>query len=340
MAFGKIQRISGTFPKMITLSVQSVSSPLARKFSISRGSKTSAETVRVMLERGGKRGRGECVPYGRYEETVDSVMAQIETWRPRIEAGLSREALRTDMPAGAARCAVDCALWDLEAKSIGTPVWKLAGLPEPLPLETAVTIVLDTPEAMAEAAASAPGNLLKLKLGGPQDLARLEAVHGARPEARLILDGNEGLEAGTFPDLARKSADLGAVLIEQPFPAGQDRALLRRPPHVAVCADESVHTVSDIQDLARLYDVINVKLDKAGGLTEAIAMVREAKAAGLGVMVGCMVAGSISMAPAVLLGALADAVDLDGPLWLAEDVPHGLHYEGGRVHPPSPELWG
>lgn len=193
---------------------------------------------------------------------------------------------------------------------------------------------------MAAAAKDAPGRLLKLKLGGRDDLDRVEAVHAARPDARLILDANEALDAGVFPDIARKAAALGVVLIEQPFPAGKDSFLLKRPPEVAVCADESVHTTGDIQDLARMYDAINVKLDKAGGLTEALAMVREARKAGLGVMVGCMVAGSISMAPAMLLGMLADAIDLDGPLWLSKDVEHGLRYEGGLVHPPTPALWG
>jgi len=325
---------------MTKLSLQTISSPLARSFSISRGSKTSAETVLVTLERGGQRGRGECVPYSRDNDTVDTVVEQIEAMRAEIESGLDRAALREAMPAGAARCAVDCALWDLEAKLAGKPVWQLAGLPEPAPLETAVTIVLQEADAMAAAAKDAPGRLLKLKLGGRDDLVRVEAVHAARPDARLILDANEALDAGVFPDIARKAAALGVVLIEQPFPAGKDEFLLKRPPEVAVCADESVHTTSDIQDLARMYDAINVKLDKAGGLTEALAMVREARKAGLGIMVGCMVAGSISMAPAMLLGMLADAVDLDGPLWLSTDVEHGLRYEGGLVHPPTPALWG
>ncbi len=231
-------------------------------------------------------------------------------------------------------------MWDLDAKLAGKPVWKLAGLPEPVALPTAVTVVLDTPDAMASAAKDAPGQLLKLKLGGPDDLERVEAVHKARPDARLILDANEAFEADVFPDVARQAARLGVVLIEQPFAAGKDAALLRRPPEVAICADESAHTSKDIQDLARAYDVINIKLDKAGGLTEAIAMAHEAKACGLGVMIGCMVAGSISMAPAFLLGALADAVDLDGPLWLTKDVEHGLSYSDGQVSPPTPQLWG
>lgn len=325
---------------MTRLSIEHISSPLARAFSISRGAKTSAETIRVTLERGDHQGRGECVPYGRYGETVDSVRQAIEAQRAAIEGGMDRAALQEAMPAGAARCAIDCAMWDLEARETGKPVWQLAGLPEPSPLETAVTIVLGEPADMAQAAKEAPSSLLKLKLGGANDMERVKAVHDARPDARLILDGNEALDAGAFPDIARAAARLGVVLIEQPFAAGNDSYLLRRPPEVAICADESAHTRDQVQDLVRAYDVVNVKLDKTGGLTEAIAMVREAKAAGMGVMVGCMVAGSLSMAPAVLLGMLADAVDLDGPLWLAEDIGDGLKYEGGKVFPPSSILWG
>ncbi|RIJ20528.1 dipeptide epimerase [Henriciella barbarensis] len=325
---------------MITLSIEHVSSPLARAFSISRGAKTAAESVLVTLQQDGFTGRGESVPYGRYGETVESVIAAIEKHRAEIEGGLSRIDLQTLMPPGAARCAVDCAMWDLEAKRTGKPVWQLAGLPEPVPLETAVTVVLASADEMANAAREAQGKLLKVKLGGDGDIDRVRAVHEARPDARLILDANEQLEAGALPGLAREAARLGVVLIEQPFAAGKDAALLKRPPEVAICADESAHTREQVQDLARLYDAVNVKLDKTGGLTEALAMVREAKACGLGVMVGCMVAGSVSMAPAVLLGTLADAIDLDGPLWLSKDVEHGLKYEGGTVFPPSRDLWG
>lgn len=322
------------------LDITPVSSPLRAAFAISRGSKTSTETVRIRLQQGERTGWGECVPYGRYGETIESVTATIETLRETIEAGLTREELQHQMPAGAARCAVDCALWDLEAKLTGTPVWQLAGLPEPKPVESAVTVSLDTPEAMATAAIAVQGRLLKLKLGGAEDLKRIEAVHLARPDARLIVDANEGLLPAEFPAISRAAADLGVVLIEQPFPAGKDDALERRPGPVAICADESAHTSADIQTLARRYDAVNVKLDKAGGLTEALAMVRAARASGIGVMVGCMVAGSISMAPAVLLAGLCDAADLDGPLWLTNDVAHGLTYRNGWIAPPSPLLWG
>ncbi|MDP3461049.1 MAG: dipeptide epimerase [Hyphomonas sp.] len=317
-----------------------VSTPLRAAFAISRGAKTQAEAVRVRLSEGNNAGRGEGVPYGRFGETVESVAAGLESVRSQVEAGMDRAALQSALPPGAARCALDCALWDLEAKRTGRPVWQLAGLPQPKPVETAMTVSLDTPDAMAEAAKEVPGMLLKLKLGGPDDLARLQAVHLARPEARLILDANEGLAPEAFAGILRAAARLGVVLIEQPFPAGKDAALLRRPGPVAVCADESAHTSADIQTLAKSYDAVNVKLDKAGGLTEAIAMVRAARQSGMGVMVGCMVASSLSMAPAVLLAGLADAADLDGPLWLEADIADGLTYTDGMVSPPSSALWG
>jgi L-Ala-D/L-Glu epimerase len=322
------------------LEVVSVAAPLRAAFAISRGAKTVAETVRVRIVSGAHAGRGESVPYPRYGETAESVIAAIESLRPAIEAGMDRTALQSALPAGAARCALDCALWDLEAKMTGEPAWKLAGLPEPRAIETAVTISLDAPDAMAVAAKAAPGKLLKLKLGGPEDIERVRAVHQARPEARLILDANEGLAPDALPALVKAAAKLGVVLIEQPFPAGKDRTLMTRPGPIAICADESAHTSQDIQSLATRYDVVNVKLDKAGGLTEAIAMARAARQAGLGVMVGCMVAGSLSMAPAVLLAGLADAADLDGPLWLAEDVADGLAISNGLIQPPERALWG
>lgn len=322
------------------IDITPVSTPLRAVFAISRGAKTQADTVQVRVRQGAGTGWGECVPYGRYGETVETVTTAIEAMRDAIEGGLTRNELQIRMPAGAARCALDCALWDLEAKLSGTPVWQLAGLPEPKPVETAVTVSLDVPEAMAEAARAIQGRLLKLKLGGADDLKRVEAVHLARPDARLIVDANEGLVPAEFPAISRAAADLGVVLIEQPFPADNDAALERRPGPVAICADESAHTSADIQHLARRYDAVNVKLDKTGGLTEALAMVRAAKASGMGVMVGCMVAGSISMAPAVLLAGLCDAADLDGPLWLAKDVEGGLVYRDGWVEPPEAVLWG
>ena len=322
------------------LEIARISSPLHTAFAISRGAKTQAETVRVRVTEENNAGRGESVPYGRYGETAESVIAAIEGLRSQIEGGMDLAALQGALPAGAARCALDCALWDLEAKRTGVPVWQRAGLPAPQPLETAVTISLAEPAAMAEAARVAPGRLLKLKIGGPDDLDRIKAVHLARPEARLIVDGNEGLSGETYPAIAMAAAKLGVVLIEQPFPAGKDEGPLKRPGPVAVCADESAHTSGDIQRLARSYDAVNVKLDKAGGFTEALAMVRAARQSGMGVMVGCMVAGSLSMAPAVLLAGLADAADLDGPLWLEADIEGGLTYTDGMVSPPGAALWG
>ncbi|MEM9841182.1 MAG: N-acetyl-D-Glu racemase DgcA [Pseudomonadota bacterium] len=325
---------------MRQMTITPVSTPLKAAFAISRGSKTTAETVRVEIIDGGHRGRGECVPYARYKESRVSVVAQLSGIEKAIQEGLTRDELQRRLPAGAARCAVDCAMWDLEAKMSGATVWQLADLPEPKPLPTTMTIGLDTADSMAKAAKATPAKILKLKLGGPEDMARVEAVRRARPDAKLLIDGNEGVAAEDFPALAQRASELGVVLIEQPFPAGEDAALLRRPGHVAICADESVHTRNDIQLLARRYDAINIKLDKAGGLTHALAMMDEAKKCGLGTMVGCMVAGSLSMAPAVLLGQVADVIDLDGPLWLASDVPHKLRYSDGYVTPPSRDLWG
>lgn len=317
-----------------------LSSPLKAAFAISRGSKSTAETVLVEIIDGEHRGRGECVPYARYKESRVSVVAQLSGIEKAVQEGLTREELQRRMPAGAARCALDCAMWDLEAKKTDTPVWQLAGLPEPQSLPTTMTISLDEADAMATAAKSTPAKILKLKLGSVDDMARVEAVRRARPDAKLVLDGNEGLAPADFPDLAARAADLGVVLIEQPFAVGQDQALTRRPGHVSVCADESVHTRNDIQSLAKKYDAVNIKLDKAGGLTHALAMMDEAKQCGMGTMVGCMVAGSLSMAPAVLLGQVADLIDLDGPLWLEKDVAHKLRYNDGYVAPPSRELWG
>ncbi len=325
---------------MRQMTITPMSSPLKAAFAISRGAKSTAETVLVEITQDGQTGRGECVPYARYQESRVSVVAQLSGIERDIQDGLDRQELQKRLPAGAAKCAVDCALWDLESKLSGTPVWELADLPEPKPLPTTMTISLDDADAMASAAKATHAKILKLKLGGPDDIVRVEAVRRARPDAKLVLDGNEGIDPDHFPALAAQAADLGVVLIEQPFPAGQDNALIRRPGHVAICADESVHTRSDLQGLAKKYDAVNIKLDKAGGLTEAMRMMKEAKRCGLGTMVGCMVAGSISMAPALLVGQTADLIDLDGPLWLAQDVPHKLRYHDGIVAPPSRELWG
>lgn len=325
---------------MPQMTITPVSSPLNASFAISRGAKSTAETVVVTLTEDGHTGRGECVPYARYGESRVSVVAQLTGMEKDVESGLSREDLQRRVPPGAARCAVDCAMWDLHAKRSGTPVWQLAGLPEPRPQPTTMTLSLAPPEAMAEAAKATPANILKLKLGGPDDLPRIEAVHLARPDARLIVDGNEGIDPAAFSALAEAAGMLGVVLIEQPYLSSNDDALLVRPGHVSICADESVHTAANIQELAKKYDAINIKLDKAGGLTESLKMVHEARQCGMGVMIGCMVAGSLSIAPALLLGGVADLIDLDGPLWMVEDVPYGLTYKDGIVSPPKRELWG
>ncbi|MHA7899153.1 MAG: N-acetyl-D-Glu racemase DgcA [Henriciella sp.] len=325
---------------MRKMTITPVSSPLKAAFAISRGSKSTAETVVVEVIDGDHVGRGECVPYARYKESRVSVVAQLSGMEKAIQEGLTRQELQKRLPAGAAKCALDCALWDLEAKMTGVPVWQLADLPEPKPLPTTMTISLDEAEAMARAAKATHAKILKLKLGSADDIARVEAVRRARPDAKLVLDGNEGLDPAEFPALAAQAAALGVVLIEQPFPVDQDAALTRRPGHVAICADESMHTRGDVQGLAKKYDVVNIKLDKAGGLTEGLRIMKEAKRCGMGTMVGCMVAGSLSMAPALLLGQVADLIDLDGPLWLEKDVPHKLRYSDGVVSPPSRELWG
>ncbi len=323
-----------------TLDITAVSLPLRAAFAISRGAKTEALTVRVRLAEDGHCGRAECVPYARYGESADTVIDVIEGLRRAVEAGLDRADLQKALPAGAARAALDCALWDLDAKRSGTPVWALADLPEPKPVETAMTLSLDTPSAMAAAARQAEGRVLKLKVGGPQDLERLSAVHAARPDARLILDANEGLAETEFGPLAVAAAKSGVVMIEQPFPAARDEALFRRLGPVTICADESAHTQADIQLLAMRYDAVNIKIDKAGGLTEAIAMARAARACGLGVMIGCMVASSLALAPACLLAGLADIADLDGPLWLEQDIENGLLIRNGIIAPPRRALWG
>ncbi len=311
--------------------------PLAQVFTISRGSRTEAQVLTVQLSEGGHQGRGECVPYARYGETLESVTAQIEGLPDRM----SREALVDLLPAGAARNAVDCALWDLEAKRAGKRVWQLAGLPEPGPEITAYTLSLDTPEAMrAQAAKNAWRPLLKIKLGTPDDMPRLEAVRAGAPASAIIVDANEGWSAEVYADLAPHLLRLGVQLVEQPLPAGADDALagLERP--VPVCADESCHDRSSLAGLKGKYDVINIKLDKTGGLSEALALRREGMALGFGVMVGCMVGSSLAMAPATLVAQGARIVDLDGPLLLARDRDVPLLYDEKGVHPPEAALWG
>lgn len=326
---------------MIRLSVRHESWPIRGAFTISRGSKTSAEVVVVSLERDGLQGRGECVPYARYGETVDSVIAQIASLRDALEGDMDRAALQDALPAGAARNALDCALWDLEAKTTGRGIAELAGVPAPRPVTTAYTLSMDTPERMREAARAHPrAPLLKLKLAGEGDMERVDAVRDGAPDARIIVDANEGWSIEEYVAYAPSLRRLGVDMIEQPFPAGSDEALadLARP--VPVCADESCHDRGSLAVLAGRYDMVNIKLDKAGGLTEALALKQAAAGQGFGIMVGCMLATSLAMAPALYLCSDAAVVDLDGPLLLASDRPEGLHIEETTIHPPQPGLWG
>jgi len=315
--------------------------PLAAAFTISRGSKSEAHVVVAEISDDGFSGRGECVPYARYGETIDGVLAAIETVRPAFEAGADKVGLQSLLPPGAARNALDCALWDLEAKATGVSAWERAGRSRLDPVKTCYTISLAAPAAMAEAAAAAARRpMLKLKIGGPDDLSCVEAVRGAAPRARLVVDGNEGLTFEDFRRLAPDLARLQVMLIEQPLKVGEDGALEGYPSPVLLCADESLHTRADLPACARRYGAINVKLDKTGGLTEALALVTEAKALGLEIMAGCMVATSLAMAPAMILAQGAAFVDLDGPLLLAHDREPGLVFEGSLIHPPSRALWG
>jgi len=311
--------------------------PIAGSFVISRGARTEVTVVVAEVSDGVHRGRAECVPYGRYGETVDSVIAAIEGARLTGD----REALRRAMPPGAARNALDCALWDLEAKRSGKRAWELAGLAEPRPVVTCYTLSLGTPETMAEAAHEARHyRVLKVKLGGDGDPARLHAVRRAAPDSELVVDANEAWSAANFSENMQACAQTHVALIEQPLPADADE-LLRNVEHaVPVCADESVHVTANLDALVGKYDGVNVKLDKAGGLTEALDLVRAARRRDLQVMVGCMLATSLAMAPAMLIAQQADFVDLDGPLLLAKDRTPGLAYSGALVSPPEAALWG
>ena len=315
--------------------------PLSGTFTISRGGKVKADVIVVEIAEGEHVGRGECVPYTHYGESVSRVVAQIEDIKRDLAAGMERSELQPVLPAGAARNAVDCALWDLEAKRCGAPAWQLAGLPEPKPMVTAFTLSLDTVEATAAGArAHAKLPLLKLKLGRDGVVERVRAVRDTAPKARLIVDANEAWRPDLLAVVVPELATLGVELIEQPLPAGADDALADIDRAVPICADESCHDVASLAGLAERYDLINIKLDKTGGLTEAIRLAAAAGPAGLGVMVGCMVATSLAMAPAALLGAVARVVDLDGPLMLKEDRRPGITYRDGLMEPPPPALWG
>jgi len=325
----------------IRLSVTAERWPIAGSFTISRGAKTEAEVVVATLADGEHAGRGECVPYARYGETVDGVIAAIARLAPAVANGLDRNDLAASLPAGAARNALDCAFWDLAAKRSGTPAHVLAGLPQPNPLVTAYTISLAAPEIMADAAAAAAARpLLKVKLGGPGDPARIAAVRTAAPDSALIVDANEGWTAANLMDNLAACAEAGVRLIEQPLPARDDAALASCPHAVPICADESVHDRASLAGLRGRYDAVNIKLDKTGGLTEALAVAAAARSLGFDLMVGCMVSTSLAIAPALLVAQDARYVDLDGPLLLARDRPDGLRFDGSIVHPASPALWG
>jgi L-alanine-DL-glutamate epimerase-like enolase superfamily enzyme len=323
------------------LDIQMNSFPISGTFTISRGSKTTAEVVTCTILEGGCRGHGECVPYQRYGESIESVVAEIEAAREKIEAGIMRPDLMRAMKPGAARNAVDSALWDLEAKTSGTSVASRLVIARPMPLTTAYTISLGEPETMAAQARDyAHRALLKVKVGTGDDESRIRAVRAAAPDAMIILDANEGWPEDVLVRHLQIAADAGVTLVEQPLPAGKDAMLaaIKRP--ILVCADESVHHTGDLAALRDRYDAINIKLDKTGGLTEAILMKQEAKRLGFQIMVGCMVGSSLAMAPAVLLAQDAEFVDLDGPLLLARDREPGLRYEASLVFPPTAALWG
>ena len=318
--------------------------PLAGSFAISRGAKTTAEVLTVTLEdENGAIGRGECVPYARYGETVPAVMAALEAARPAIEAGMVREDVPSLIEPFAGRNALDCALWDLEAKATGAPVWQMAGLSKPGPLETAYTLGIDTPEVMAEAAAkNASRPLLKLKMGASdgRDAKRLRAIRAAVPHMRLIIDANEGWSPEVLPGLLEVCAEIDVALVEQPLPADDDELLATIARPIPVCADESAHDAAGLDKVLGKYDVVNIKLDKTGGLTNALHFAAAARAEGLDLFTGCMVATSLAMAPAMLVAGMSSFVDLDGPLLLAKDRDPAIRFDGSVMQPAPPELWG
>jgi L-alanine-DL-glutamate epimerase-like enolase superfamily enzyme len=318
------------------ITVQPETFQLAQVFTISRGSRSQAEVLTVRIEKDGLIGWGECVPYARYGETLASVTEQIEAL-----GDISHGELAEALPAGAARNALDCAFWDLQAKTSGVPVAQRIGLQKLQPQITAYTLSLDSPEAMErQAKLNAHRPLLKIKLGTPDDMPRLEAVRRGAPKARIIVDANEGWSAEVYSDLAPHLLRLGVELVEQPLPASEDDALLGLARPLPICADESCHDRSSLPHMRGKYDYANIKLDKTGGLTEALALRDAALEAGFGLMVGCMVGSSLAMAPAVLLAQAAQFTDLDGPLLLAEDRDHALKFDADGVHPPVAALWG
>ncbi|MTI45297.1 L-alanine-DL-glutamate epimerase-like enolase superfamily enzyme [Roseibium hamelinense] len=326
---------------MRTIEINTESFEIAGGFAISRGSRTHAQVLTVKITQGRHTGWGECVPYARYNESLKSVTGQIEALRADLERGLGRKDLQGVMASGAARNAVDCALWDLEAKTNGKPAFQAAGLTAMHAVTTAFTLSVGAPEDMAEAARKAAERpLLKVKLGGQGDDERIAAVRESAPDSTLIVDANEAWDDSCFHANMAACLKAGVDLIEQPLPAGKDAALAEMERPVVVCADESLHTSSDLESLRDRYDAVNIKLDKAGGLTEVLAMQQQARALGYKVMIGCMVGTSLAMAPAALIAQDADFVDLDGPLLLAKDRQPGLKFVGSVLYPPDAALWG
>lgn len=324
-----------------TLDARHARLALARPFRISRGTRTAVEVVQVSLHDGGAVGRGEGVPYPRYGESVASALAAVEVARPAIEAGATRAELQAILPPGAARNAIDCALWDLEARLAGSDVAALLGAAAPGRVASALTISLDTPAAMGAAAARvAAAPLIKVKVDAGDPLALVRAVRAAAPAATLIVDPNESWDERLVRATEAALVEARVALLEQPVPAGEDAWLEGYRGAVPICADESFHVAADLDLVARRYGVVNIKLDKTGGLTAALNAARAARGAGLGVMVGCMVSSSLSIAPALHLAAGADFVDLDGPLWLADDWPGGVSDDRGMLVPPAPGFWG
>jgi L-Ala-D/L-Glu epimerase len=314
---------------------------LARPLMTANGAETKIDVVVAEISDGDSRGRGECVPLARYGESLDSVVATLEALKGEVSSGLNRETLQNALPPGAARNALDCAFWDIDAKRAYCSVTELAGLGAVPPLMTAFTVAFDTPDKMAElAAANRTRPLLKLELGGDGDVERVRAVRQAAPAARLIVDANESWNEAQLRDYLPMLVDLRVALIEQPLPADADDALARLEHPIPLCADESCRTLADLDRLDGKYQAINIKLDKAGGLTEALAVAAEAKRRGLRIMVGGVVSTSLGIAPALLVAQQADIVDLDGPLRLALDRGAGLRYDGSTIHPPDPKLWG
>lgn len=324
-----------------TLSAQHDRFALNRPFRISRGTKTAADVVTVSIREGDVVGRGEAVPYPRYDETIVSVLAGVEQVRPLIEQGGGRTELMCALPAGAARNAVDCALWDLEARLSGRDVGSIIGKLQLAPIASALTVVIDTPDVMAQAAATfADATVLKVKVDANDPDAQIRAVRAAAPRPTLIVDPNESWNRALVEAMQPALVAARVWLLEQPVPAGEDEWLEDFAPDVPICADESVHIAADLPIVARRYQAVNVKLDKAGGLTAALELARAARARGLGLMTGCMVSSSLSIAPALHIAMMSDFVDLDGPLWLLEDRSGGVRMEGGLIHPPAADFWG